>query len=459
MKIKYDFFKSSLIKNAFYVFLNMLQKFKTHIKNNLTFLTDKKLLLTVSGGVDSVVLTQLMHQLGYTIHLAHCNFQLRDQESEQDCLFVEQLANQLQCPFHIIRFDTKAYAMEQKLSIQMAARKLRYDWFEALLSEHQLDYILTGHHADDNLETFLINMIRGTGLDGLQGIPAHADNRVRPLLPFSREEIIAYATENQITWREDSSNASTKYLRNKLRHDVIPVLKELNLNLLDSFQETISHLQQSQAILTYAIEQVQNEVVSVKEDYVEIDLKKIKKYPNPNAYLYRILKVYGFTSWKDIYELIDAQSGKQILSDQYHMVKSQNTFLIKPREIKELNNPIPVNLNENEINHPVSLAWEITDQIVASSLNTIYVDANLLHEVYIRKWEDGDVFYPFGMKGKKKRVSKYFKELKMSLFEKQAVWLLCSGDDIVWIVGHRQDERFKITDNTQRIMKINYYEI
>ena len=216
----------------------MVQKFKEHININFPFLKDKKLLIAISGGVDSVILTHLFSELNFDISLAHCNFQLREKESDLDEEFVKLLSQKTSNQIFTIKFDTEKFASKNKFSIQIAARELRYNWFQKIIKKHSFDYVLTAHHADDNLETFLINLTRGSGLDGFTGIPRINGNIVRPLLAFSREEILAYAKTNTIDWREDASNATTKYIRNKIRHKVLPVLKEINPNLLETFAKT-----------------------------------------------------------------------------------------------------------------------------------------------------------------------------------------------------------------------------
>jgi tRNA(Ile)-lysidine synthase len=248
----------------------MLIKFKHHLENNFLHLKGKKLLLATSGGIDSIVLVHLFQQLKFQIAIAHCNFNLRAKESNADENFVKQFAEENQIPFYTNSFQTEAYANENKLSIQLAARKLRYDWFNEVLVKENYDYITTGHHLDDQVETFLINFTRGTGLEGLTGIPAQNDTVIRPLLPFSREEIEIFAQENNIKWREDSSNSSNKYLRNKLRHDIVPILKELNPSFLNSFQNTLEHLKQSNDLLNEASNEVYQKVINSNNDVVEI---------------------------------------------------------------------------------------------------------------------------------------------------------------------------------------------
>lgn len=434
----------------------MLSKFQNHINTNLPFLNGKKLLLATSGGIDSMVLVNLCHQSKLDFTVAHCNFQLRGEESDEDENFVKNQIEKLQFPIFIQRFDTKAFAEQNKLSIQVVARNLRYEWFYTLLANHNFDYILTAHHLDDSLETFLINFTRGSGLDGLTGIPEQNDKIVRPLLAFSRKEIEAFAKENQITWREDSSNASDKYLRNKLRHDVIPILKELNPSLLSSFENTIGHLKQSQSLAQDAAKNLYKKVVTEEEHHTVIDLPKLLKYRNYKAYLFDWLQPFGFADWTSVYELINTQSGKQVLSETHILLKNRDSLLLFPKQNIVSDEVFWVQKEQSEVKIPLKLDFCNVSDISLQSTNTIFVDEDLLQfPLTIRRWQEGDFFQPFGMTGKKK-LSKYFKDEKFSLLEKSNVWLLCSDDKIVWIVGKRQDERFKVTATTTKILKINY---
>ena len=434
----------------------MLQKLENHIQQNLSFLKDKKLLLAVSGGIDSMVLVDLFHKLKYDIAVAHCNFQLRGQESDDDEEFVKSQVEKLNIPLFIQKFDTKKFAEQKKLSIQVVARNLRYDWFYTLLVNQNFDFIITAHHLDDSIETFLINFTRGTGLEGLTGIPIQNDKIIRPLLAFSRDEIVAYAKQNDIKWREDSSNSTDKYWRNKLRHDVIPVLKELNPSLLPSFQNTIDSLQQSHSLVKDASKNMYQKVVTEEEHHTEIDLTKLLKLPNYKAYLFQWLQAFGFTDWKAVYDLIEANSGKQVFSETHILLKNRNTLLLSPKQTRENNEVFWVEKNQNEVKVPLKLRFCNVSDISTQGTNTIFVDEDKLSfPLTIRRWEEGDVFYPFGMKGKKK-LSKYFKDEKLSLIEKSKVWLLCSDNQIIWVIGKRQDERFKITKQTTKILQINF---
>ena len=255
----------------------MQQKLTNHINTKFPFLKDKKLLIAISGGVDSVVLTYLLSVLNFDISLAHCNFKLRGKESDLDEEFILKLGGKLNIKTFTTQFSTNKFAQKNKLSTQIAARKLRYNWFESLVKKHQFDFVLTAHHADDNLETFLINLTRGTGLDGLTGIPEINGNVVRPLIPFSRDEIIDFAKENHIKWREDQSNASTKYIRNKIRHQVIPVLKEINPSVLETFAKTTNHLKESQQILAEKkSEDFKESFINEKKANFEKDVEIVK---------------------------------------------------------------------------------------------------------------------------------------------------------------------------------------
>jgi len=428
---------------------------KKHIKNRLSFLSSSKLLIAISGGVDSVVLTHLCHKLKLDFALAHCNFNLRGKESDADEQFVIHLAENLDKEVFIESFETNTYARNNKLSTQMAARELRYDWFNRLAEHLGFEYILTAHHADDNLETFLINLSRGTGIGGLIGIPEINENVVRPLLPFSREDIKEYAKSEHLKWREDSSNASNKYLRNKLRHDVIPHLKEVNPQLLQNFNKTIEYLKDSKDIIKDRIDSISNHVIQdVNTNGIRYNISEIKKLSNPKNYLYELLKDYGFFEWNDIYSLLEAQSGKQVLSKTHRLIKDRDYLLLSEIPSKDSKN-ITVSETDKNVKTPFGvLLFDEGNALFNKRSNIIHVDKKLLKfQLTVRQWRDGDYFHPFGMQGKKK-LSKFFKDEKFSLIDKEKVWLLCSGNDIVWVINRRADNRFQVTESTKQILKI-----
>lgn len=445
----------------------LLKDFQQHITKHFPFLKDKKLLIAISGGIDSVVLTHLLHQSKDNISLAHCNFKLRDKESDLDEVFVNDLGKKLNLKSHTTSFNTDDYANNNKLSIQMAARELRYNWFAELLEENNLDYVLTAHQKEDVLETFLINFTRGTGLEGLTGIPAINGQIVRPLLNFTRDEIHAFATKNNIEWREDKSNASTKYFRNKIRHQVIPVLKELNPSLMQSFDKTLENLQGSQQIVHDKISDLKKNVTDLKSEPQQFSIDEIKKTSNPKAYLFELLKEYNFTEWNDVVDLLDAQSGKQVLSKTHRLLKNRECLIISKREkVKGERLKDAFRINKNDVifqNESLKLNIQHSKLNIQNPLpltlnpkpKTALIDNSLLNfPLIVRKWKKGDYFYPIGMQGKKK-LSKFFKDEKFSLLEKEKTWLLCTSlNEIVWIIGKRPDNRFKITKDTTKTLKI-----
>lgn len=433
----------------------MLLNLKNHINSRFPYLEQKKLFLAVSGGLDSMVLLHLFHQLPYEIAVLHCNFQLRGMESFGDQDFIQKYCDQNNIPFFTTQFDTDAFAKDYKLSTQVAARELRYNWFYELLETHQFDYVLTAHHADDNLETFIINLSRGTGLEGLIGIPEENDKIIRPLLPFSRDEILKYAKENNIEWREDSSNASNKYLRNKIRHDLVPILKEINPDFLKSFQKTQSYLRESNEMVEDASIMIYQQVAKEEGNEIHFDLVQLKRLPNYKSYLYQWLKEFGFLAWKDIYDLTDSQSGKQILSTEYRLLKNRTTLILSPISDPYQDEEYVIEENSTQVNFPLKLKISVSDAIAINTNTAIFVDAQKIQfPLVLRKWKEGDVLQPFGMHGKSKKVSKLLKDEKLSLIEKEKIWILCSENRIVWVVGIRQDERFKMDTTTNKILKI-----
>ena len=433
----------------------MLKQFQNHLSNQFPFLEGKKLLLAVSGGLDSMVLVHLFQQLDYEIVVLHCNFQLRGVESFGDQQFIQEYTSQNGISFSFTQFDTEAFAKDYKLSTQLAARELRYSWFYEQLEIQKGDYVLTAHHADDNLETFLINLSRGTGLDGLTGIPAQNDIVIRPLLPFTRQEIEEYATQNKLVWREDSSNTSDKYLRNKIRHHLIPVLKELNPNFMNSFEKTQTYLQESQELVADAAIMVYQQVAKEKDGDIYFDINQLLKLPNYTSYLYQWLTEFGFTAWEDIYDLVTNQSGKQVFAPQFRLIKDRDYLILSPLKLATDKQEFLIESSQSKVNFPLNLLFSGVDVIESTSNSTIFVDQEKLQfPLVLRRWDEGDVFQPFGMGGKSKKVSKLFKDEKLSLIEKENVWLLCSESQVIWVVGIRQDERFKIDSKTKKILKI-----
>lgn len=435
----------------------MLRAFQEYLEQQNPELTGQRLLVACSGGVDSVVLARLLIKLGYSISLAHVNFKLRGVESDEDQRFVQNLAKELDSEFHTTQFDTDGYASQHRLSIQMAARQLRYDWFESLMDQGY-QRLLTAHHADDDLETFLINLSRGGGIKGLMGIPEERAYILRPLLGFERQQIEAYAKKEGWHWREDSSNADDKYLRNALRKRVIPVLKEVDSDIVKAYGQTKRHLAQSQLLVDDYLALLGKLLISPNESGFNLDLKKLADLPNQNAILYAIFGEYGFTDLNALYQLPQAQSGKFLLARGYRLFKDRERLVLEKHNEDPDMPHFYIGETEKNIESPIRLSLKPIGKVGYQDPSAIYVDKALLRfPLELRKWREGDRFQPFGMKGNKK-ISKFLKDEKLSLAAKEKVWLLCSDQQVVWVVGHRADDRFKVTTETEQILKITYYQ-
>lgn len=430
------------------------QHFKAHLSELLP-LPNGEVLVAVSGGVDSMVLLDLLQQQEIRFSVAHCNFQLRETESLNDELFVENYCTQNNIKFFVKRFDTLSYAKTHNISIQMAARLLRYAWFEALQNTYCIPYLFTAHHLDDSLETFLINLSRGTGIDGLLGIN-NTEKIIRPLLIFSKEEILNYALQQRLEWREDSSNSSDKYLRNNIRHHIVPKLKELNPYFLQAFQKSIAHLAQTNNFADEMYQKILNQIITTHNQCVSLNIKQLLEYTNYQYILFSWLQPYGFTAWNDIYNLVHSNTGKQIFSSEYTLLKNRNELLLFP--IQKDSETVFINSLDQNIEKPLKLFFsEVTDLETFKDKNVIFIDKSLLNfPIIIEKYKESDYFYPFGMQGKKKKISKFFKDEKLSILEKQNTWILKSKGEVVWVVGRRQDERFKVTEQTKHIIKVEY---
>ncbi|MCX2719733.1 tRNA lysidine(34) synthetase TilS [Lentiprolixibacter aurantiacus] len=434
----------------------MLSRFREHIQVNFPELLDQKFLLACSGGMDSTVLLWLCHSLNMDFAIAHCNFGLRGAESDEDAVWVKELAKKINREVFVKNFDTDSYIKINKVSVQIAARELRYTWFAEIQKENDLPFCITAHHADDNLETFLINLSRGTGIKGLMGIPEKTANVARPLLVFSQDEIADYALEQRLQWREDSSNREFKYLRNQIRHRVLPRIKETHPSFMQNFARTQSHLRESQAMLQNHLQEIRKEAFTEEEGVIRISLEALEGLNPLRAYLHGLLSDYGFREWDDIELLLQSNSGKVLYSNNYRIVKDRNDLLLQelePTDSKVYQYPFTT----GDIEDPVALKIEEVDNLGELSESILYLDKETLkHSLTLRKWKKGDYFYPFGMAGKRKLLSKYFKDEKMDLIAKENQWLLCIDNEIAWVVGRRSDERFRVTEKTKKIIKITY---
>ena len=438
----------------------MLKQFEVNISKNTLFSKTDKLLVAFSGGIDSVVLADLLHKAGYNIQLAHCNFQLRGEEAKEDTSFCENFAQSIHAPFHLIYFDTKAYAAEHKLSIQMAARELRYNWFKTLKAEHGFNYILTAHHANDNIETLFVNLIRGTGIKGLQGIPEKQNDVVRPLLFATKDEIREYATKQQLQYREDSSNQEVKYKRNFIRHQIIPELKKLNPALEETFVSSIQFFKQSSEIVTEFAQLKFKSICKEENNQLFIDINLLLQEAQKETLLFEWLyrKNFKTSQIQQLTEVLiaDKQVGKQFSSSTHQLVVDRKHVIVKALEKEYTEKAFVIKSISDTAHLPIKLHFEeTTNRAFSKDKNEITIAySEHLFPLTLRKWKQGDKFKPLGMAGFKK-LSDFFKDQKLSLFEKEATWILESKEHIVWIVGHRVDDRCKVNEETKKTIKIS----
>ena len=433
----------------------MEKLFLNNIEKNFPSLLNNKFIVAVSGGVDSIVLLHLCRNLKLNFVIAHCNFKLRGKESDDDELFVKNLAAKNKISFYSNSFNTKELSNSSNKSVQMIARDLRYSWFNKLSKELGIDYIITAHHIDDSIETFLINLSRGAGINGFLGIPEVNNKINRPLLAFTKDQLKSYALENKILFREDSSNKKKDYLRNQIRLEVIPKLKKINPYLLESFPKTIKKLEQSKSIIADRIAKVLSEVSFKKGEELFFDIDSIKNLSNIEAYVYEIFKQYNFTQWDDIVDLLDSQTGKEVVSKTHRLLKNREYLILTKKvglqEISKL-----INSSKEEIKISAgTIIFSKADKIDKKNPYSIFLDSKKLKfPLKVRNVVSGDYFYPFGMDGKKK-VSKYLKDQKISKYDKERTLILeTSKNEIVWLIGMRLDHRFSVTDKTKEILKI-----
>ncbi len=432
----------------------MISKLQKHIDSNFPFIEGKKILLGISGGLDSIVLAYLFKVLNFDVTLAHVNFNLRGEDSGKDESFVTQWAQENKLPLFKTSFDTNSVAIEKKISIEMAARDLRYDWFEKLSVDYNFDFIAVAHHLNDNIETALMNLSRGTGITGLTGMKDVNGKIIRPLLQFSREQIEIFAVEHELDWREDLSNADVVYKRNKIRHELIPVFQQLNPSFIESFTKTFSNLKQTELIQKEYLQNVDYSFWKEDDEVIEIDIPKLKKIVAFETVLREKLKPFGFNNVDDVVASFKLESGKEYFSSTHRIVKDRNRLILeKIREKKE--NLFYINGKTKELIYPIHIQLKQIDEFeeISNSLVAQLDRDKLKFPLKLRKWEEGDSFHPQGMKGKKK-LSKFFKDEKYSLIDKENQWLLLSDDKIVWVLGKRLDERFKVTKNTSKILKV-----
>ena len=438
----------------------LLTRFVRNIVEKRLFSPTDRLLLAVSGGVDSVVLCDLCRSAGFSFEIAHVNFQLRGEDSVLDECFVKGLAEHYHVPFHLKKADTAGYAESHKVSVQVAARQLRYQWFNELL-EKGPRYLLTAHHADDNVETVLMNFFRGTGITGLRGMVAKHDNIVRPLLFVSKKEIIDHAKEKKLSWREDISNASDKYSRNYFRNAVIPMVYKIFPEVESNLAHNISRFAEVEELYLQAVDLHKKKLLEIKGNEVHIPVLKLKKISPLHTVLFEVINKYNFTPHQlnEVIHLLDGEQGSFVQSPTHRIIKNRNWLIIAPKETENAVHII-IGDGDREVNFPggVMKVENATSDRIHFAIDAQVAELDhrrIKFPLLLRKWKAGDYFYPLGMK-KKKKVSRFLIDQKLSRTDKEKLYVLESDKKICWVVGMRIDERFKITASTTKVLKISY---
>ena len=425
-------------------------------------LATKRTLIAVSGGVDSIVLCDLFASAGFEFAIAHCNFQLRENDSVADELFCKSLAEKYKVPFFTIAFDTLQYAAENKIGIQEAARNLRYAWFEKIKNEQKYFYLATAHHANDNAETILYNIIKGTGIKGLRGIVPNKNRLIRPLLFAKKEEIQAYQIKNELAFREDKSNESDKYNRNKIRLNIIPEIEKINpsfvntINVQSEYFSSIEKIEEKQHQLLF------KKIIKQQNGESLIGIKALQKAKNPIDFLFHFLKEFGFSfsQCENILATIESTETKQFFSQTHQLLKTKKNFVLAEKN-EIIFSPILIESWQDKLVTPqgelLFSRVDKNDLVIDKNKNVAYFDEKELQfPLLIRNIKTADYFYPFGMNGKKKKTSKYFKDLKFDLNQKKRALILFSGERVCWLIDERIDDRFKMTDNTKKVVVIRW---
>jgi tRNA(Ile)-lysidine synthase len=455
--------------------MDFLKQFQQYIKQQNLFQPKDKLLLAVSGGVDSVVLCELCKLAGYDFTIAHCNFQLRGSESERDESFVSELGQKYEVEVLVKKFDTEKYATENKLSIQVAARQLRYNWFAALTGNKQLaivnessnpicplpiaHFLLTAHHANDNIETLLMNFFKGTGINGLHGILPKQATIIRPLLFAKKEEISAFAVANNLSFVSDSSNASDKYTRNYFRNQLIPNLQKVFPQVEDNLLNNIERFREIEMLYKETVQLAKKKLLEQKGNEIHIPVLKLLKSKAMHTIIYEVIKDFGFTPHQadEVVSLLKSESGKYISSATHRIIKNRNWLIIAPNKTIEaenifiVENTTLIEFQQGEI--MIELLSTTNHQPPTTNLIAQLNAADIKFPVLLRKWKPGDYFYPLGMQ-KKKKLSRFLSDQKLSLTQKEKIWVMEMNKKIIWVIGLRIDDRFKITGNTKNIFQI-----
>lgn len=429
----------------------ILSQVKEYIQQNIPLVQNDKILVGLSGGADSVSLLSILKELGYCCFAAHCHFGLRGEESDRDRNFAKQIATKLGVPYIEVKFDTLRYAAEKKISVEMACRELRYEWFETQRIALGCRYLAVAHHRDDSVETVLINLIRGTGISGLTGISPLNGAVIRPILGLSREDVENYIALSSLSYVIDSTNKESVYVRNKIRNRILPLMKEINPSVYEAIEATAVHLSETELIYREALNKKIESMVDIRDEVVYINLQKLTSETAVRTILYEILKPYGFltSQLNDIISSFSEESGKRFFSLTHRIIKDRDKLIVAPLG-KEDN--FLIYYPAEEMLRAEYISVEELPPFTRDK-SCAYFDADKLPQnLILRHWRMGDRFLPFGMKGTQK-LSDYFTTHKFSLIQKERIWLLVAGEEILWLVGERQSDKYKVTPSTKRVVK------
>lgn len=435
--------------------MNVLERLNFFIEKNSLFEAKDKILLTVSGGKDSMLMTFLLAKAGYQLTIAHCNFQLRGEESDLDEALVRSFAEAHQIPFYVNYFDTNTYADEHGISIQMAARELRYTWFESLRKELNFEKIAVAHHLNDHIETVLLNLSRGTGLLGLQGIQCKRDHIVRPLLFLTAEEVLEYVEKYQIPYRDDQSNFTTKYARNKVRIDIIPQFKKMQPDFERVFEQNIEHFKESYTLLQQFVQPIRNSLFEKRNDDWLVEKVKLEPYIDDLALLYELFINFGFAKnvLADLQSCWDKESGRLFQSADYDLLFDRDFLVIREKEFKNPSETLITSETKSVSWGEYSFSCDVSfDKTIIRDKRLAKIDFDLIvFPLTLRSWKEGDYFYPLGMTSKKK-LSDLFQSYKVNSFEKKNIPILVNGNgDIIWVANYQLDNRYKISSNSKKV--------